>query len=111
MEYFKHDTDQEVEKVRLPQRLENYKVRYQEIVPCGFCGQMTDIHDMARGENVLTRDSWFCSPDCEKSYLQDEETYNDLDFSEVDEMDYEDYADFLSGEIDRAKDQSEADNQ
>lgn len=105
MEYFKHVKDEE-EKLRLPKRLENYKVRHQEIVPCGYCGNLNDIHDMARGTDPLTRDAWFDSPDCEARYMEDEETYLPF-FSDIENLSPEDYADFMSDQIDQAKDEVE----
>jgi hypothetical protein len=84
MEFFERRTNlDDQETFKLPKKLENYKVRYQEIVPCGWCGNLNDIHSMARGEDVFTRDSWFCSPYCEMAYLTDatdgEEFFNETE--------------------------------
>lgn len=108
MEFFERrpKLEDDLETLKLPRKLENYKVRYQEIVPCGWCGNLNDIHDMNRGTDPLTRNSWFDSPDCEASYASDEsegeEFFNETANLSPDEIPWD--AEYMADQIDAARD-------
>lgn len=75
-DYYRHKieplNDELFESLRLPKKLENYKVNYQEIVGCSWCQNLHDVRTMVRGDGPTTQESWFCSPYCEAAYLSDE---------------------------------------